>query len=176
MHATPRLFAGFVLLFLGAAACSSSGASSTDSAGARPPSTAVATTSTAMGRGPTAMVPINTVGTSPANERGAVAASVLPVPDGPFSVGVVDLPLPQAIAYFPAQANTGTGQHPYLDAELLASSGLPVEPFSALMTSARIGAVALAGNAPRPVVVLAPGFGSLIALSTSLAEHLASHG
>ena len=105
-----------------------------------------------------------------------MAVSVLPAPGGPFSIGVVGLPMPDAIAFFPAKANTGGDQHPYVDAKVLAGSGLPVDRFATLTTSARVGAVPLSGDAPRPVVVLAPGFGSIIALSTSLAEHLASRG
>jgi dienelactone hydrolase len=104
--------------------------------------------------------------------------TILAAPDGPSAVGVVDLPMPNSVAYYPAKPNTGTGPHPYLaplDPKMLASMGIPAQ-FSALTTTSRVAAKPQVAKSPRPVVVLAPGFGSVIALSTSLAEHLASHG
>jgi dienelactone hydrolase len=106
------------------------------------------------------------------------AETILAAPDGPSAVGVVDLPMPNAVAYYPAKPNTGTGLHPYLaplDPKMLSSMGIPA-PFSALTTTSRVAAQPEVAKSPRPVVVLAPGFGSVIALCTSLAEHLASHG
>jgi dienelactone hydrolase len=103
------------------------------------------------------------------------AVSVLAAPDGPFTVGVMDAPLPNSIVYYPADPHTGTGPHRYLDPKLIAAMGLP-EQFSALTTTSRTKARPQRASFRRPVVVLSPGFGSVMALSTSLAEHLASHG
>lgn len=100
----------------------------------------------------------------------------LAAPNGPYAVGTIDLPMPNSIAYYPAQAETGTGQHAYVDATLLAGMGSAAAAFSTLTTTSRTAASPLVAERPRPVVILAPGFGSMIALSTSLAEHLASHG
>jgi dienelactone hydrolase len=179
MYTTRYAIIGLALLTFGATSCSGSGSGPSDAIPTQAPTTTPATTAPATTvRATTATsdpnVPGATRGTTPALV--APGVSLLDVPDGSYAVGVADLPLPNAIAYYPAKANTGTGDHPYLDPKLLAGSGLPVEVFSTLTTTSRIRATPLATSSPRPVVVLAPGFGSMIALSTSLAEHLASHG
>ncbi len=176
MHGTRKFVAGIVLLSVGAVGCSDGGSPPTDSAGAHYSTSVVERPTSAAAHFPTATRPINTMAMRTSNDTDRTALSVLPAPGGPFSIGVVGLPMADAIAFFPAKADTGRGQHPYVDAKVLAGSGLPVDRFATLTTSARVGAVPLSGKAPRPVVVLAPGFGSMIALSTSLAEHLASHG
>lgn len=176
MQATRNFVAVVVLLSIGAVGCSDVGSRSAGSAGAHYSTSAVEPPTSAAAHFPTATRPINTMAMRSSNDTDRTAMSVLPAPGGPFSVGVVGLPMPDAIAFFPAEANTGGGQHPYVDAKVLAGSGLPVDKFATLTTSARVGAVPLSANPPRPVVVLAPGFGSIIALSTSLAEHLASRG
>ena len=167
MHARRHLIIGSVLLSLGAAACSGTGSAPPDATETPPSVTGTSTKSSSAVRVPA----LSATPTLVARGR-----SLLRVPDGPFGVGVVDLPLPNSIAYYPAKVSTGTGQHPYLDPKLLAGLGLPVETFSALTTTSRVGATPLPARFPRPVVVVAPGFGSIAALSTSLAEHLASHG
>jgi hypothetical protein len=110
--------------------------------------------------------------TSTATSSVKRAETILAAPDGPSVVGVVDLPIPNAVAYYPAKSNTGTGPHPYLaslDPKMLASMGIPAQ-FSALTTTSRVAARPEVAKSPRPVVVLAPGFGSVTALSTSLAK------
>ena len=166
MRATPRLIIGSVLLTVGAAACATRGLVAPDTN----ETTRIMVTSTKAG--PAVRVPA----VSPPPTLVAPGVSLLPAPEGPFGVGVVHLALPNAIAFYPAKANTGTGQHRYLDPKLLPGLGLPVEMFSTLTTTSRVSARPLAARSPRPVVVLAPGFGSMVALSTSLAEHLASNG
>ena len=150
MRTTRNLVMGLVLVSFGAAACSDAATSIGSTA---------ATTSTLV---------------APTNASPA-AVTILAAPDGPFPVGVVDLPLPNSVAYYPAEPQTGTGPHPYLDPRVATEMGLPGQ-FAAVTTSSQVAAQPHNGPAPRPVVVLAPGFGSVIALSTSLAEHLASHG
>ena len=167
MQAMRHFLISSVLLSLGAAACSSTGSVSRD--GTEPQASRTVTSTRAR-----PAVHRRSVSATPTSV--APGTSVLPAPDGPFGVGVMDLPLPDSIAYYPARVNTGTGQHRYLDPKLLPGLGVPVEMFSTLTTTSRVGATPLPAGSPRPVVVLAPGFGSLIALSTSLAEHLASHG
>ena len=166
MRATPRLIIGSVLLTVGAAACATRGPVALDTTGTTP----IMVTSTE--NSPAVRVPA----LSPPSTLVASGVSLLPAPKGPFSVGVVDLALPNSIAFYPAKVDTGTGQHRYLDPKLLAGLGLPVAMFSTLTTTSRVGATLLPARSPRPVVVLAPGFGSMVALSTSLAEHLASNG
>ena len=159
MDATPRLVGVLAALTLGLAACATTGST---------PS--VATTDAQL---PSAPAVIPTATTTAAAAR---STSVLPAPNGPYAVGAVVMPMPGAIAFYPAQVGTGSGQHPYLDPALIAGLGIPTETVSGLITTTRTGATPLATKTARPVVVLAPGLGSLIALSTSLAEHLASNG
>ncbi len=183
MLAPRNLITGLVLLTVGLSACSSVDADPGASGTTGIPGT---TTERSVETQPvrtqprtqeaTATVGTKPVDTSESDSATGVSPAPLPSPDGPFAVGVVELPMPNAVAFFPSQANTGTRQHPYLDSKLITGLGLPVEAFAALTTSARIDADRLSGNVPRSVVVLAPGFGSMITLSTSLAEHLASHG
>lgn len=161
---------------LSATACSSA----TDDAGSSTPSAPVTT----IVAGATTTNPA-TVGTdasttsSPANtDEGATTP--IPAPDGPFAVGQANLPMPDAWVYYPAQNGTGNALHRYLDPNLLSALELPAgelaDQLASLTSSSRIDAAPLLANTPRTVVVLQPGLGSPIALSTSLAEHLASHG
>ena len=160
MNATPRLAGVLTVLTVGLAACATTGST---------PNKQIATTTDAPRPATSAANPTTTAAASP-------ATSVLPAPNGPHAVGAIATPMPGAIVFYPAQVNTGSGQHPYLDPALAASLGVPAETISGLTTTTRTGATPLATKTARPVVVLAPGFGSLIALSTALAEHLASNG
>ena len=103
---------------------------------------------------------------------------VLPVPTGEFRVGVSPLEaaesLGQIVAFYPAAACTGL-HPPYLRPELVTALGLAPSTLDPIVVHAEAGAAPLAGS-PRPVVLLAPGWTSLIALSTALATDLASHG
>jgi dienelactone hydrolase len=115
---------------------------------------------------------------------GKQSASLLPTPDGPYPIGVIKTHLRQdyvpAVVYYPSVNNTGSKDPiPYffdstrrdLEAEANATINLTM-----IKTAARPGAVPLGGSGPWPAVILSPGFGQEIELSTSLAEQLASHG
>jgi dienelactone hydrolase len=170
-----HLSAVLVVVSLSAAACSSAA----DNAGSSTtnPASTIATQAATTNPG--------TVGTeasttsSPASTQ-EVATTPIPAPDGPFAVGVTNLPMPDASVYYPAQNDTGNALHRYFDPELLSAVGLPAgelaDQLLSLTTSSRVDAAPLVGNTPRQVVVLQPGLASTIALSTALAEHLASHG
>ncbi len=107
------------------------------------------------------------------DERGA-----LPVPTGEFRVGVSSLEAPESlghvVAFYPAAACTGL-HPPYLRPELVAALDLDPPMLDPIIVHAEAGAAPL-GGLPRPVVLLGPGWTSLMALSTSLATDLASHG
>jgi dienelactone hydrolase len=100
----------------------------------------------------------------------------LPKPTGRFAVGVTDVQRASMIAYYPAEPNTGFGRRTYASSGLLETYGAKKEDFSAVTPYAKLGATPLRDGNPRPVVILAPGGGSFIELSTSLAEDLASNG
>lgn len=102
--------------------------------------------------------------------------SQIPSPDGPFVVGVAEMPLANTIAYFPAVVGTGAGHRPYLGPETANILGVAPDLLDTIKSSATIDATPLPTTSPRPVVILTPGFASPIELSTSLAEQLASHG
>lgn len=102
--------------------------------------------------------------------------SQIPSPDGPFVVGVAEVPLANTIAYFPAVVDTGAGHRPYLGPETANILGVAPHLLDTISSSATIDATPLPTTSPRPVVILTPGFASPIELSTSLAEQLASHG
>jgi predicted dienelactone hydrolase len=110
---------------------------------------------------------------SPAATRAAVE---LPRPNGRYAVGVTDLPRFAMTAYYPARAGTGRGPRPYAGLELLGYYGITAQEIAGVRGHAQVGAAPLAGPAPWPVAVFAPGGGSFVELSTSLAEDLASHG
>lgn len=102
--------------------------------------------------------------------------SQIPSPDGPFVVGVAEVPLANTVAYFPAVVGTGAGHRPYLGPETANVLGVAPDLFDTVKSSATIDATPLPTTSPRPVVILTAGFSSPIELSTSLAEQLASHG
>jgi dienelactone hydrolase len=82
-----------------------------------------------------------------------------------------------AIVYFPARSGTGSGHLPYVGQPAWASlAGLDPSPIERVVPTALVGAVPKPDVVGRPVVILLPGWRSLIAFSTSLAEDLASHG
>jgi dienelactone hydrolase len=93
-----------------------------------------------------------------------------------MAVGVVDLQRSSMVAYYPAVANTGHGPRSYASPALLGVYGVTAEEFAAITPAAQIFAEPQRDAGPHPVVILAPGGGSFIELSTSLAEDLASHG
>jgi predicted dienelactone hydrolase len=97
----------------------------------------------------------------------------LPTPNGPYAVGVTPMSRFYTTAYYPAQAGTGQGHRRYASLALLHTLEVSTLPVT---SNAELGALPLASATPRPVVVLSPGGASFVELSTSLAEHLASHG
>jgi dienelactone hydrolase len=102
---------------------------------------------------------------------------VLPNPTGPDAVGVAATSVPGAVVYFPAVAGTGSGHLPYIARpEWATLAGLDPALFDPVTPHALVGATPKPTATPRPVLVLQPGWRSLIAFSTSLAEDLASHG
>jgi predicted dienelactone hydrolase len=109
-------------------------------------------------------------GTEPAQ------AILLPVPDGPFAVGVVDLQRFSMSAYYPAREGIGHGHRDYASPAMVGFFDATAVDLAAIVPTAQISAEPLQDSGPWPVVILAPGGGSFIELSTSLAEHLASHG
>lgn len=99
----------------------------------------------------------------------------LPPPSGPDAVGLVELD-DTTRAWYPAEPGTGTGPAPYVSAELAVGLGLDPADVATVSTSAELDALPRESGGPRPVVVLSPGFGSVIELSTGLAVDLASRG
>jgi dienelactone hydrolase len=82
-----------------------------------------------------------------------------------------------AVVYYPAIAGTGSGHLAYIGQPAWASlAGLDPSRFTDVEPAAVVGASPKPSSLPRPVLVLLPGWRSLIAFSTSLAEDLASHG
>ena len=106
--------------------------------------------------------------------------SLLPEPTGPAVIGVRDVPSvsPDADArlWYPALPGSGTGQPPYTSAATAASLGVTADVLHDARLRATFDALPAATATPRPGVLLMPGWGSPMALSTSLAQDLASNG
>ena len=174
-----HLSAVLVVMSLSAAACSSAA----DDARTTNPASTIATQAATTNPGTVATEASTT--SSPANTDSPATTALtvvepdgsqIPSPDGPFVVGVAELPLANTIAYFPAVVGTGAGHRPYLGPETANILGVAPDLFDTISSSATIDATPLPTTSPRPVVILTPGFASPIELSTSLAEQLASHG
>ncbi len=106
------------------------------------------------------------------------AGGPLPQPSGRHLVGTTQVhaapELGHLNAFYPAASCTRA--HPrYLRPELVQVLGLDPSALDRVVVHAGKDAKPL-GGPPRPVVVIAPGWTSLVALSTSLATDLASHG
>ncbi|MFN8036659.1 MAG: hypothetical protein U0V73_12060 [Acidimicrobiia bacterium] len=113
-----------------------------------------------------------------ASPTGCPGGGPLPEPTGGHAVGTAALPAPAELGHLTAFYPTAdcTGPRPqYLRAELADALGLDRSALDPIVVHAGSGATPLGGVA-RPVVVLTPGWTSLVALSTSLATDLASHG
>ena len=78
--------------------------------------------------------------------------------------------------FYPAVAGTGRGLHRYVDPSWATAAGLDPAQMDRVVSSAQIDATPKPAAAPRPVVLLTPGWRSVVAFSTSLAEDLASYG
>jgi dienelactone hydrolase len=100
----------------------------------------------------------------------------LPRPDGPSAVGVTPSGFPDTEVFYPAVASTGVGSHHYIDARWATAAGLDPAQMDRVLSSAQQDATPEQTTSPRPIVVIMPGWRSVIAFATSLAEELASHG
>ncbi len=103
-------------------------------------------------------------------------ALALPQVDGPDGVGVAASGFPDTVVYYPALAGTGHGHYRYIVPPLAIAAGLDPAQMDRVVSNAQIDASFAPSPVPRPVLLLTPGWRSVIAFSTSLAEDLASHG
>ncbi len=108
------------------------------------------------------------------------SSSLLPEPSGPLPVGVriVAHVAPDATTrlWYPAQRGTGTGPTKYIDAASAATLGVTMSQVTQVRPRATVDAVPAPTTKPRPAVVLMPGWGNPMAVSTVLAQDLASNG
>lgn len=106
--------------------------------------------------------------------------SILPEPSGPLAVGVRTVPSvsPDATTrvWYPARPRTGTGPIEYLDGRTATAFFLAPTQLGSVEPRATVNAVPAPATTPRSAVVLMPGWGSVMALSTALAQDLASNG
>ena len=103
-------------------------------------------------------------------------ALALPAPNGPAGVGVASSGFPDTVVFYPAVAGTGHGHHRYVEPGWATAAGLDPAQMDRVVSAAEIDATPAATDKPRPVVLLTPGWRSVVAFSTSLAEDLASRG
>lgn len=103
-------------------------------------------------------------------------AVALPAPDGPSAVGIAASGFADTVVFYPALAATGRGRHRYVDPAWAQAAGLDPALMDRVTSAAQIDATPAPTETPRPVVLLSPGWRSVVAFSTSLAEDLASHG
>ena len=103
-------------------------------------------------------------------------ALTLPAPSGAAAVGVAASGYADTIVFYPAVAGTGRGHHRYVDPVWATAAGLDPTQMDRVVSAAQIDATPAPTNTPRPIVLLTPGWRSIVAFSTSLAEDLASHG
>jgi dienelactone hydrolase len=110
----------------------------------------------------------------------SAGSSLLPTTTGSLAVGVRTIPSvsPAAITrvWYPAQRGTGTGKPIYLADKTAAAMGLPSGSLRHVRPRASVNAKPARAAKARPAVVLMPGWGNPMALSTALAQDLASHG
>src|SRR6476646_6667008 len=107
-------------------------------------------------------------------------AGLLPAPTGPFPVGVRTVAdvAPDATTrlWYPAKVGTGTGRPAYIDRTSAARLGMTASHLARLQPQASVDAAPASTTKSRPAVVLMPGWGLPMAVSTTLAQDLASHG
>ncbi len=103
-------------------------------------------------------------------------AVMLPAPSGTAAVGVAASGFPDTIVFYPAVEGTGRGHRRYVEPDWATAAGLDPAQMDRVVSAAQIDATPAPTVAPRPVVLLTPGWRSIVAFSTSLAEDLASHG
>jgi dienelactone hydrolase len=121
-----------------------------------------------------------TIATSTPQATSGVAPSLLPEPTGDLPVGVRTVPsvAPAATTrvWYPARSGTGTGAPIYLADKTAAAAGLPARALKRVVPRSSVNAQPAPTTDPRPAVVLMPGWGNPMALSTALAQDLASNG
>jgi dienelactone hydrolase len=109
-----------------------------------------------------------------------LSPSLLPEPTGDLVVGVRTVPAVSPAAttrvWYPARSGTGRGSAIYLADKSAAAYGLTNKPLEGVVTRAYVNAEPDATGKARPAVVLMPGWGNPMALSTALAQDLASNG
>ncbi len=110
----------------------------------------------------------------------ARSRSLLPAPSGSFPVGVRTVPnvSPDATTtlWYPAQRGTRSGTIRYVDSATASAMGLSPGQLDVVRVHATTNTAPAPAATARPVVVLMPGWGNPMALSTTLAQDLASHG
>src|SRR5690349_6794848 len=107
-------------------------------------------------------------------------SSLLPAPSGRFPVGVRTVAdvAPDATTrlWYPAKRATGNGAPAYVDGASAAKLGVTMRQISRLRPHASVDSAPAPTTEARPAVVLMPGWGLPMAVSTTLAQDLASHG
>ncbi len=105
--------------------------------------------------------------------------SLLPEPTGALSVGVRIVasvsPAATTRVWYPARSGTGTGAAIYLADKTAAAYGLPAKQLTAVVPRASVNAEPAPTTKARAAVVLMPGWGLPMALTTALAQDLASN-
>lgn len=106
--------------------------------------------------------------------------SLLPPPSGPYAVGVRSVPgvSPDATTrlWYPARRGPGTGTIEYIDHATASDLGLSPGQLDDVTVRATVDPAPAPAGMPRPAVVLMPGWGNPMAVSTALAQDLASNG
>jgi dienelactone hydrolase len=119
------------------------------------------------------------VATSTATAK-PLAHSVLPEPTGAFAIGVRNVasvaPAAATRVWYPARPGTGSGAPVYLPTKIAAAYGIPEEDVQGAVLRASTNAEPVVTSAARPAVVLMPGWGLPMAVSSALAQELASNG
>jgi hypothetical protein len=103
-------------------------------------------------------------------------AIALPAPRGPAAVGIAASGFADTVVFYPAVAGTGRGRHRYVEPAWATAAGLNPADMDRVVSASQIDGTPAPTDQPRAVVVLTPGWRSVVAFSTSLAEDLASQG
>ena len=121
--------------------------------------------------------------TAPADSTSSTPAgssSLVPAPSGRFPVGVRTVAdvAPDATTrlWYPAKRASGQGTPAYVDGASAAELGVTTSQLARLQPQASVDAAPAPTTGARPAVVVMPGWGLPMAVSTTLAQDLASHG
>ena len=121
-----------------------------------------------------------TAGTSAPRTTTPLSPSLLPEPTGDLAIGVRTIPSVSPAAttrvWYPARSGTGSGAAIYLSSKAAVAYGLTNKPLKGVLTRAYVNARPATTREARAAVVLMPGWGNPMALSTALAQDLASNG